>query len=454
VLVRTKKGLDLRMAGQPAPEVEPGRAVRSVALLGTDYRGLKPQMLVQPGDPVEIGQPLFVDKRDPEVQYTAPGSGTVVEVNRGARRALQSVVIELSGDDGETSTVPSLVGVDPERLDADRIRRHLCSTGLWTAFRTRPFDRVPLSTSTPRAIFVTAIDTRPLAADPQIIVARQSEAFATGLRVLSALTSGPVYLCTAPQWSGPIGDAGRVRHVRFEGPHPAGLPGTHIHHLDPVGPERTVWHIGYQDVIATGRLFGGATLSLERCVALGGTLFSRPRILTTRLGASLNDLLAKELDGEGPDGQRVRILRGSVLYGSIASGVEAYLGRYDQQVCAVRENGERKLFGWAALRSNAPSFVGALAGRSRGAAREYTTALGGQPGALLPLGAFERLVPMDIVPVPLLRALLIGDSDQAQALGCLELDAEDLSLCTFVCPGKNDYGAVLTVNLEQLEREG
>ena len=453
--IRTKKGLDIPLAGAPEQTVDAGNRIRTVALLGCDYLGLKPRMLVQEGDQVREGQALFVDKRDPDVQFTAPGSGRVTAIIRGAKRVLQAVVIELGGTSDGTSEYAHLAGTDAEAVDQADIRSALFSTGLWSAFRTRPFSKVPQSDSSARSIFVTAIDTQPLAADPAVVLERHRDAFALGLKILSRLTTGPVFLCTAENWKEPIPDGQRVQHVEFAGPHPAGMPGTHIHHLDPVSADRCVWHIGYQDVIAIGKLFGDGQLWLERIVALGGEGFERPRLVTTRLGSSIEELVAGQLKGTSARQRSPRLVSGSVLGGRTASGAEAYLGRYHLQVTAIPQVDEGGLFGWSGLFDRRYSFAGFFE-RQQNTLRQqsFTTALNGRSTALVPVDAFERIIPLDILPVPLLRALLIRNTDQAQALGCLELDAEDLALCSFVCPGKNDYGNVLRINLEQIERDG
>ena len=453
--IRISKGLDIPIAGAPEQMLEAGRFVRSVALLGGDYLGLKPKMLVQEGDQVRLGQALFIDKRDPDVMFTAPGSGKVVAINRGARRVLQSVVIELDESETGTSEYGQLAGSDPETVDEDAIRSALLTSGLWTAFRTRPYSKVPQSDSSPRSIFVTAVDTQPLAVNPQVVVDAQPEAVLMGLQVVSRFTDGAVFLCTGSDWQGPVSNNQRVQHVEFSGPHPAGMPGTHIHHLDPVSADRTVWHIGYQDVIAIGKLFADGQLWLERTVALGGEGFERPRLVTTRLGASIDELVAGELGAVGPDQKSPRLLSGSVLNGRTVVSAEAYLGRYHSQVSAIPQEQERQVFGWSGLFNRSYSFAGLLK-RKQGHSQKlsFSTMLHGRSTALVPVDAFERLIPLDILPVPLLRALLIKDTDQAQALGCLELDAEDLALCSFVCPGKNDYGTVLRINLQQIERDG
>ncbi len=445
ILIR--RGLNLPLAGLPDQVITAGAATHSVALQGADYLGLKPRMRVEPGQHVAAGQPLFVDKRDPDVCFTAPVSGTVTMINRGARRSLQSVVIEIDDAQPPCDEYRELAGQDLGSLTAAEITAPLYKSGLWTAFRTRPYSKVPLSGSRPAAIFVTAIDTQPLAADPAVIIDEHVDAFKQGLRVVARLTDGAIFLCTAPDWQGPQVEG--VTQAVFAGPHPAGLPGTHIHHLNPASADNTVWHIGYQDVIAIGMLFAEGRLWTERVIALGGQNFKQPRLVTTRLGASIEELVAGELQSDIP----ARIVSGSVLNGRVAEGADAYLGRYHLQVTTVPKLHRRRLLGW--LRSGAYSYAGLLSARNpRPAGQLLTTAQCGRPTAMLPIDAFDKVMPLDLLPVPLLKALLIKDTDQAQLLGCLELDPEDLALCSFICPGKNDYGAVLLENLKQIERDG
>ncbi len=455
VQVRIKKGLDIPLAGVPDSTIDSGRTVRSVAILGRDYPGLKPRMMVSQGDRVTLGDPLFVDKRDPGVAYTAPGTGTVAAINRGERRALLSVVIDLDPSAETPTPYPDLAEGNLEALSDERIREVLHSSGLWTAFRTRPYSRVPLADSTPAALFVTATDTNPLAADPVAIVAARSADFEAGLAVIARLTTGPIHLCTPEGWAGPEGDPARVTTTRFSGPHPAGLVGTHIHHLDPVGPDRTVWHVGYQDVIAIGALFSSGRISTERTVALGGPAITRPRLVSTRLGASIVELTAGELEPIDTAGKAHRVISGSVLSGRTAAGPEAYLGRYHVQVSALPAGPRRRrLFDWLPFTAQSFSFVPSLAARQQRRLEALTTRSHGRQSALIPIETFDTVVPMDVPVTPLLLALLTRDTDRAQLLGCLELDAEDLALCSFLCPGKNDYGSVLAANLVQIEREG
>ena len=442
------KGLDLPIAGSPQQRVHEVGAVASVAVVGHDYHGLKATMAVAVGDRVQRGQLLFNDRTNPQVAFTAPGGGTVQAIHRGARRTLQSVVIALDEDDDEDRSARfEAPGVD---ADGDAIRRVLLASGQWTAFRTRPYSKVPAAEARPRSIFVTAMDSNPLAADPAVVLEPHGDDFTAGVLALTHLTEGPVYVCKASGANVPVPQVERVQVAEFEGPHPAGIPGTHIHFLDPVGPGRSVWHIGYQDVVAIARLLRSGRLWLERVVALAGPLVERPRLLRTRLGASTADLVRGEVRG-GP----ARVISGSVLAGHHAHDAFAWLGRYDTQVSVLAEGHTREFFGWmipsASKFSVTNTYLSALLPGRRFA---LTTSQQGSPRAMVPIGVYERVMPLDILPTQLLRALLVRDTDTAQRLGCLELDEEDLALCSFVCPGKYDYGAALRASLQQIEKEG
>jgi Na+-transporting NADH:ubiquinone oxidoreductase subunit A len=442
------QGIDIPVRGRPAQTIEDAPGVESVAVLGADYVGLEPKMLVTEGDQVKLGQPLFHQKQDPAILFTAPASGTVTHIHRGERRVLKSAVIRIDGSDA----VEADWATPDEGVAQDQLRTKLLESGLWTAFRTRPYSRIPGSNTAPRSIFVTACDTRPLSADPILVVANHKESFGLGLDLLAKLAEQKVFLCTSTKWTGPTGTAPSIEHVEFQGPHPAGLPGTHIHYLDPVGPEPDVWHIGYQDVIAIGKLIGEGVLWTERTVSIGGEGFKKPRMLCTRLGADIVSLTKDELTTSEQEDATIRLISGCVLNGRTARGAEAFLGRYHMQISAVPQKLPQKWRPWKRPSENRYSFSDTLARLNK--KFSFTTDQNGRATALVPTDTFERLIPMDILAAPLLKALLIQDTDQAQALGALELDEEDLALCSFVCPGKNDYAAVLRHNLETIEKNG
>ena len=443
------KGLDVPITGAPEQVISDGPAIKSVALVGRDYIDMKPTMLVSEGDRVKLGQPLFTNKRTPGVTFNAPGAGVVTAINRGAKRALQSVVIRLEGDEEET--FKQYDSKELGTLKPEQVKENLTASGLWTAFRTRPYSKIPNPDTTPHSIFVTAIDTRPLAGRPDIIINEHPQAFTDGLTVLSRLTEGNVFVCTAPDATLPQTNSERVRVETFTGPHPAGLAGTHIHFLDPVNAAKTVWHLNYQDVIAMGKLFTSGRLWVGRVVALGGPTVLKPRLLRTRLGANTDDLLDNEIEDV-----ECRPISGSALGGRRALGSESFLGRYHSQLTVLAEGNERYFLGWLNPARNLFSIVNVFTAALSRRTREFamTTSQNGSPRAMVPVGTYEMVMPLDILPTQLLRALVVGDTDTAQALGCLELDEEDLALCSYVCVGKYDYGLALRKNLTQIEKEG
>lgn len=447
-MIKITKGLNLPIAGTPSQQLAEGAVVKRVALLGEEYVGLRPSMMVKEGDRVLKGQPLFEDKKNPGVCFTAPASGTVSAIHRGERRVLQAVVIDIEGDEAVAFT--RFAPEELPHLPRETVEQQLLASGLWTSLRTRPFSKAPAPGSTPTAIFVTAMDTQPLSADPQPIIFSHREAFNAGLTVLTRLTPGRVHVCQAS--GGKLGGhpVGQVKFNEFTGPHPAGLAGTHIHFLEPVSLNRQVWHLNYQDVIAIGKLFVEGELWTERVIALGGPQVKTPRLLRTRQGASLDDLLASELcEGEN------RVISGSVLSGTHAQGPHAFLGRFHLQVSVVQEGREKELFGWVMPGKEKFSITRTTLGHFlKHKLFRFTTDTHGGERAMVPIGNYERVMPLDILATPLLRDLLAGDTDGAQALGCLELDEEDLALCTYVCPAKYEYGPILRDVLTRIEQEG
>jgi len=446
-MITIKKGLDLPIAGGPAQVISDGKPINKVALLGEEYVGMRPTMHVRVGDEVKKGQVLFVDKKNVGVKFTAPASGKVIEINRGAKRVLQSVVIEVAGD--EQVTFDSYTAEQLAGLDREVIKTQLIDSGMWTALRTRPFSKVPSVSSSTQAIFVTAMDSNPLAASPEVIINEQAAAFSAGLDLLSKLTDDKVYVCKKGH-SLPRSSQSNVEEHVFDGPHPAGLVGTHMHFLYPVNAEHVAWGINYQDVIAFGQLFLTGEIYTDRVVALAGPVVNKPRLIRTRIGAHLGQLSDSELmPGD------VRVISGSVLSGTHAQGAHAYLGRYHLQVSALREGYEKELFGWAMPGKNkfsvTRSFLGHLFPSQ---VFNMTTTTNGSDRAMVPIGNYEKVMPLDMEPTLLLRDLCAGDTDSAQALGALELDEEDVALCSFVCPGKYDYGELLRDCLDTIEKEG
>ena len=359
---------------------------------------------------------------------------------------LQSVVIDVEGDDAVT--FDSYDADKLASLDQQVVRDQLISSGLWTALRTRPYSKTPAVDSKPSSIFVTAMDTNPLAADPAVIIKQHAADFEAGLKVLSRL--GKVWLCKADGASIPCESVSGVSTESFAGPHPAGLPGTHIHKLDPVNEVKTVWQINYQDVIAFGVLFSQGKIWTDRYVALAGPQVEKPRLLKTRLGANLDELTAGEL---APANNRV--ISGSVFGGRMARGPVCYLGRFHSQVSVLKEGDERQLLHYLRAGKNKHSVLNIFVSKlSPSRLFNFDTSTNGSPRAMVPVGNYEMIMPLDILPTQLLRYLIVGDTEMAQKLGCLELDEEDLALCSYVCAGKYEYGPILRDNLTRIEKEG
>jgi Na+-transporting NADH:ubiquinone oxidoreductase subunit A len=459
---RTSKGLSIPLAGEPdTSQIEDRRTVDAVALLASDYHGLKPSMMVQVGDVVHRGQPLFEDKQLPGVRHTAPYGGEVIAIHRGERRAFHSLVLRLSDEERADSAGSALKpfsaysavsGRDPLGYQRDEVRALLLESGLWTAIRRRPFGSVADPTTEPAALFITAMDSEPHAPPAEkILIGDALTSFRTGVAALATLTSGTTFVCSAAELTLPLNGLARVQHETFSGPHPAGTVGFHIHTLRPVSQKVVAWYIHYSDVLAIGELFATGKLASDRVISLAGPGIQRPRLVRTRLGAALDQLVAGELAGG-----EMRVISGSALAGRAATGeIFGYLGRYDHQVTALREGRQREFLGWLAPGFNKfsalPAFISALLPGRRFA---LDTSTNGSHRAIVPIGLYERVMPFDILPTFLLRSLAVTDVERAEQLGALELEEPDLALCTFVCPGKNDYGTLLRRTLDIIEKEG
>ena len=406
------RGMNIELGEVPAEVF--AHDTPEVALLGGDFPGVRPRLMVEVGTEVCKGETLFVDRARPDIRFTAPVDGKVSAVHGGARRSLESLVLEVADGDfagGRAATMP-VRGTSIEAL-----RETLLLSGLWPAFRTRPYSRIPNPASIARELYVTAMDTNPLAPDPAPYIREHAEPFVKGLEILAGLAQA-CYVCMQAGSGLPCPDARGLTPVEIAGPHPAGLPGTHIYEIaraeqrQPIGDG--IWHVGYQDVIAIGYLFLDGRLFTERLVTIAGPGVSNPRTVTTVLGTELMALTGKVDRG-------ARIVSGPLLAGRAVTPTTGYLSRYHNQVAVVPASPE------------ANSVDGA---------------------GMLSLEAFERVWPFRIPVLPLLRALLIEDTETVSALGCSLLADEDLALCSYVCPSRLNYGAALDRTLAEIRRGG
>lgn len=451
--MKIKKGLDIPIAGKaittPFDAIDNlSSSIKTVALLGRDYHGLRPTMKVQEGDSVKLGQPLFEDKKNLGIQFTAPAGGKVVAINRGAKRVLQSVVIECDEKEAFVE-FPSYTADQLDSLTEADIRQQLQVSGAWTAFRTRPYSKIPSQDATPYAIYITAMDSNPLASDPSLLIHEESDAFLAGLTIIAKLAPR-LFVCHEEGKTLPQSPVKTIQYKAFSGVHPSGLVGTHIHMITPVSEQRSVWHLQAHDVIAIAKLFLDGKLYTKRIITLAGPMVTKPRTVCARMGASTNDLIADQLH-EGD----ARVISGSVLNGHRSVGSTAYLSRYSLQVSVVPEGQTRQFLHWInPFLKHFSVFNVFLKPPKKGEKLVMSSTQNGSARAMVPLGAYEDVMPLDILPTQLLRALLVRDTEVAKQLGCLELDEEDLALCTFVCHSKYEYGAALRACLDIIEKEG
>ena len=388
------------------------RKVSRVALSGRDYRGVNFELLCQPGDVVQAGAALMRDSRRPEIMFTAPVSGMVAKIERGTRRKLISLQIDVDESTGAICYQP------PTTPDRATLRSFLLESGAWGSLRTRPFGNIPHPEADPAAIFLTALDVEPLAPEPQPVIEACMEEFRAAVDALAGISDAPLYVCHAPEYPLSLADSSQVRCVPFSGGHSASLPGVHINALCPIGfGGGEVWNIGYQDAIALGHLLLHGAPWLERVISIGGTAVKNPRSLRVYPGAAISELLADELD-DGP----VAIVSGSAMYGRELTAGEDFLAAGQRQITVQRVAADL-----------APA----------------DTAAGS--GVLIPGEIVEALSPPGIFPVPLMRALQVGDAERARELGALELVEEDVAPLSQACQSGCDYGLLLRNVLDQLE---
>lgn len=453
--MKISKGLDIAITGKPeqiiSDDIEANSPpVTTIGVIASVFHLLRPSLLVAVGDHVKLGQPLFTDKRNPGINFTSPGAGEITEINRGAKRALRSIVIKLDEKE-EYVEFPIISSEGLETASADEIRETLQVSGAWTAIRTRPYSKSPEVDAVPEGIFVKAIDTDPLAIHPSIVIEHHADAYLDGLKAISKLTAGKVYVCQHEDASLPTSNVANVETRKFSGKHPAGLVGTHIHNILPVSDTRTVWHLHYQDVIAIGKLFTTGKRFVERLISLAGPMVKEPRLIKSRMSASTNEMVAGQLKPGN-----ARVIAGSVLSGFHAVGNRAFMGRFTLQVAVVSEGEQRNFLHWVNPFLKQFSIMNVFSNALTKDKEEFSfsSSQNGSPRAMVPLGNYEAVMPLDILPTQLLRALLVRDTETAQKLGCLELDEEDLALCTFVCHSKYEYGPALRACLEIIERDG
>jgi Na+-transporting NADH:ubiquinone oxidoreductase subunit A len=443
--VKLKKGLDIRIKGQADKILSPEQQSTTYGVKPVDFPGLTPKLNVRVGDKVLAGSPLFHDKMRPEVVFTSPVSGEVVLISRGDRRKLLEVVVEKAGDE-----YIDFGKADPAAISREEIKEKMLRSGLWPVVRQRPYHTVARHTDTPKAIFISAFDTAPLAPDYNFIFDNSSDAhFKNGLRALEKLTDGKLHIVV----NGKTEPSDKLKNApaeisEFSGPHPAGNVGIHIHHIDPVNKGESVWYVNPQDVIAIGRLFAEGRYVHERIIAFTGSEVIKPQYYRIRSGASVQSLVNDNVR-EG----KLRYISGNVLTG-LQISPDGHLGFYDSQLTVIPEGDYFEFFGWMMPGLDKFSFYKTFASKIF-PSKEYTldTNFHGGERAFVMTGQYEKVVPMDIYPMQLLKAILAEDIDMMENLGIYEVAEEDFALCEYICPSKIEIQAIVRKGLDLMVRE-
>jgi Na+-transporting NADH:ubiquinone oxidoreductase subunit A len=445
-VVKLRRGFDIRIKGAAEKILAEAAIPVKYGVKPVDFPGLIPKLDVKPGEKVKAGSPLFHDKNNPAILFTSPVSGTVLSVERGERRRVLEVTVAMEGDDRV-----NFGKADPLALSRDKIKEILLASGLWPAIRQRPYNVVASPSDVPKSIFISGFDSAPMAPDYNFIMRNTPFSFLqTGISAISRLTGGKVHLIVngKDESSSVFSGLKGVEITGFTGPHPAGNPGVHIHHLDPLNKGERVWVVNLQDIIATGRLFIEGVYYPERIIALAGSEVIKPRYYRMLSGASV----ASVATGNIKEGN-VRYISGNILTGTKISP-EGFLGYYDSQVTVIPEGNHHEFLGWASPGFDKFSFYRVfLSTFSRAGKYRLDTNLHGGERAFVVTGQYEQVVPMDIYPMQLLKAIIARDIDGMENLGIYEVAEEDFALCEFICPSKIEIQSIIRDGIEFMMKE-
>lgn len=445
-VIKLKKGFDIQIKGEPVNNLEHISKPETFAIKPSDFHGLIPKLTVKVGDKVKAGTPLFFDKYQPEVQYVSPVSGEVAAINRGERRVILEVVVKAERE----NISEEFLKENPQNLSSDAIRAELLKSGLWPAIKSRPFGIVARPTDQPKAIFISGFDSSPLAPDYEFVFKDEAIAWQTGINALIKLTTGKVHLGLYAKKENKIFSQTKdVDITLFNGTHPAGNVGIQIHAVSPINKGDIVWTVQPQDVIMIGRLFLTGKYDSSRIIALVGSEVKEPKYIQFWLGGSLSGLLKGRLTKEN-----IRIISGNVLTGT-AVETTGFLGFYNNMVSVIPEGNYYEMFGWAlpgfGKFSPSRTFFSWLWSKKKKYILDSNTH--GEERAFVLSDEYDRVLPMDILPVYLLKAILANDIDSMEQLGIYEVIEEDLALCEYICTSKIKVQSVLRKGINSMIKE-
>ena len=441
--IKIKKGHDIQILGVPNAEVKHLSDSSLFTIYPNEFKGLKPKSIVDVGDRVKIGSPLFFDKNKPDIKIASTVSGEVKELIYGNRRVFEKIIIK-SDNNLETVDYKTYTNEEILKLDKKEILANILSANIFHVISQRPFNKVANPVDNPRDIFISCKNTAPLSVNIESVITRNIKEFQSGVNVLSILTEGDVFLTSKKK--SVISKIQNAKVNSIEGPHPSGNVGIQIHHISPIKPEQIIWTLNAQDVIMIGKLFRSGKLDFSRTVSIGGPKVLNPTNYKIRVGNDLTDLFKKEIE-EGD----VRIIAGDVLNGKKIQD-EYSLGFYDYSLCAISQDINREFLGMLKLGSASTRY--SLSNSFFTIFQklfDFTASQNGNHRAVVPIGSWEKVLPLDIYPNELYRAILAEDIEEMEQLGILECDSEDFSLCSFVCPSKTDVSGVIRKGLELIE---
>jgi Na+-transporting NADH:ubiquinone oxidoreductase subunit A len=440
--IKISKGLDLKLKGEADKVIVNALASEVYTIKPTDFHGLTPKLLLKEGAEVKAGTPVFYDKNRPSIQFTSPVSGEIAEIVRGEKRKILAIrILAVKGEIKFESFKTS----DPNSLSKEEVKEHLLKAGCWPYIKQRPADVVANPEQTPKAIFISAFDSSPLAPDYDLIVHNNGEVFQAGIDALAKLTDGKIHLTLrgGTKSSGVFSNCKRVQLNTISGPHPAGNVGVQIHHIDPINAGEVVWTINPQDVLTIGRLFLTGKYDASRVIALAGSKVKAPKYYKTIPGATIKSIVGEELSKDN------RYISGNILTGNDV-GTDGSLGFYHNQVTVIPEGHEYKFFlgdGWLGLGLNKHSasrtyFSWLMPNKKY----ELDTNQNGEPRSFVMSGQYEKVFPFDIYPVHLIKSIITNDIESMEKLGIYEVAPEDFALCEYVCTSK--------INVQEIVRKG
>lgn len=446
--IKIRKGHSIRIAGIPEKKVITNLSTAEVGLCPIEYRYVKPKLLVKEGDNVDLGSALFFNKEIPDQKWGAPGAGTICKIQYGPRRVIEKIVIKLDKDEKGFSHKAIALN-DTAKLKREEINSVLSESNLWHLIRQRPFNHVANPDDKPRDIFISALHTAPLSPNLDLVLKGQKDVLQAGINVLNGLTDGNVNICvSANEQIEELSGLDNCKLYQISGPHPAGNVGIQIHHIAPLKPDDVVWTVNIQHVIILGKLFLTGAIDPTIIVSIGGPGAQSPIHIKTRIGAKIETLVKDQFKNGN-----FRIISGDVLTGREVEQ-DNYLGFYDTTISILPVDSSRPFLGWIQPGSSKKTYSLSRSFFSFGRKLfNFTTKQNGSQRALVPINAWENVLPMDIMPNPLYRSILAADIEEMTQLGILECDDEDFALCSFACPSKIDVGATIRKGLDMMKAE-